>query len=240
MGTYSALVGLFEPIIDQLNNNGVRYVVVGGVAVVLHGYARLTADLDLAVDLSMSEARKAIEALLSMGFRPTAPVDPIGFADPRVRAQWISEKQMRVFSMRDPENPMRIVDLFAENPVDFEELWVRSELVSLADSTVRVASIPDLIAMKRLAGRQQDLQEIEALEEIAKRRRQRMTEQPASSASPSERARADWEGHRLEQLTLGLAATPAQRLAWLEEMILLAHRTGALPRSQPLDRERKG
>jgi len=39
-----------------------------------------------------------------------------------------------------------------------------------------------------------------------------------------------WEGHRLHQLTFGLAATPAQRLAWLEEMIALAHQTGALPR----------
>jgi predicted nucleotidyltransferase len=229
---YSARVGLFEPIIERLNNSDVRYVVVGGVAVVLHGYARLTADLDLAVDLSTLEARKAIEALLSLGFRPTAPVDPHGFADPRVRAQWISEKQMKVFSMRDPENPMRIVDLFAENPVDFEELWVRSELVRLADSTVRVASIPDLIAMKRLAGRQQDFQDIEALEEIL-RRRETMAEQTHSAASPSEGGRGDWEGHRLEQLTLGLAATPAQRLAWLEEMILLAHRTGALPRSLP-------
>ena len=41
---------------------------------------------------------------------------------------------------------------------------------------------------------------------------------------------ASWESHRLHQLTLGLAATPAQRLAWLEEMIVLAHATGALPR----------
>ena len=39
-----------------------------------------------------------------------------------------------------------------------------------------------------------------------------------------------WEGHHLHQLTFGLAATPAQRLAWLEEMIALAHQTGALPR----------
>ena len=41
---------------------------------------------------------------------------------------------------------------------------------------------------------------------------------------------ADWESVRLRQLTAALAATPAQRLAWLEEMIALAFRTGALPR----------
>lgn len=43
----------------------------------------------------------------------------------------------------------------------------------------------------------------------------------------------DWEDARRRALTLGLEATPAQRLAWLEEMIELAHRTGALPRPRP-------
>ncbi len=41
---------------------------------------------------------------------------------------------------------------------------------------------------------------------------------------------AGWEAHRLHQLTLALSATPAQRLAWLEEVILLAYRVGALPK----------
>jgi hypothetical protein len=41
-----------------------------------------------------------------------------------------------------------------------------------------------------------------------------------------------WEAHRRHQLTLALKATPAQRLAWLEEVIALAHRTGALPKSR--------
>jgi hypothetical protein len=39
-----------------------------------------------------------------------------------------------------------------------------------------------------------------------------------------------WEAHRVHQLTLALEASPAQRLAWLEEVIALAHRAGALPR----------
>jgi hypothetical protein len=41
-----------------------------------------------------------------------------------------------------------------------------------------------------------------------------------------------WEAHRLHQLTLALEATPAQRLEWLEEVIALAHRAGALPRAR--------
>ena len=50
---------------------------------------------------------------------------------------------------------------------------------------------------------------------------------------PSEGWAAGWEEHRQRQLTIGFAATPAQRLAWLEEMIELAWRTGALPRRDP-------
>lgn len=42
--------------------------------------------------------------------------------------------------------------------------------------------------------------------------------------------KADWEGHRQWQLTAGLAATPAQRLAWLEEALEFAYRCGALDR----------
>jgi hypothetical protein len=163
-------VSLFEPIFEALNRDIVRYVVVGGMAVVLHGYARLTADLDLAVDLSPPEAGRAVDALVRLGFRPSAPVEPAGFADPSVRSRWINEKNMQVFSMRDPGNPMRQVDLFTRNPIEFEGLWERSELLELAEVTVRVASIPDLIQLKRFAGRPQDMTDIEALEAILERR----------------------------------------------------------------------
>lgn len=161
---------MLEPLFDALNRAGVRYVVVGGVAVVLHGFARLTADLDIAVDLSPAEAKKAIDALIGIGMQTRLPVDPLAFADPEMRAQWVREKAMRVFPLWDPANPMRQVDLFAENPIDFEQLWARAEMIDLATVSVRVASIRDLIHLKRLAGRPQDLQDIEALEAIVKRR----------------------------------------------------------------------
>lgn len=45
--------------------------------------------------------------------------------------------------------------------------------------------------------------------------------------------KASWDAHRRERPALWLAATPAQRLAWLEDMIELAYLTGALPRSEP-------
>ncbi|MBI4611953.1 MAG: hypothetical protein HY726_23430 [Candidatus Rokubacteria bacterium] len=163
-------MSLFEPVFEALNRAQVRYVVVGGLATVLHGHARLTADIDLVIDLSPAEAKKTLEALVSLGFRPRAPVEPLAFADPAMRGRWIQEKGMRVFSLWDPDNPMREVDLFVEHPVDFDDLWSRSEVIELTRTTVRIASIPDLIYLKRLAGRPQDLADIEALEVILRRK----------------------------------------------------------------------
>ena len=99
-----------------------RYVVVGGLATVLHGHARLTADVDLVIDLAPGEARKALEALTRFRLRTRAPVDSLAFAD-AVRQDWRDQKGMRVFSLYDPSNPMLEVDLFTEHPIDFEELW---------------------------------------------------------------------------------------------------------------------
>jgi len=151
------------PIFEALETAHVRYVTVGGVAVVLRGHPRLTADLDLAVDLRPEHAAAAIEALTALGFRPRLPVDPAGFADPEVRRSWIEEKGMTVFSLWDPEDPTRAVDLFAVEPISFDELWDRSELIDLGTTKARVASVDDLITMKTMAGRPVDQQDIEAL-----------------------------------------------------------------------------
>ncbi len=163
-------MGLLEPLFIALNGAQVRYVVVGGLATVLHGFARLTADVDLVVDLEPVAARRAISVLVGEGFQPRSPVDPYEFADPGRRAEWSRDKGMRVFSMRDAANPLREVDLFVESPMEFDGLWNRADLMNLGTVDVRVAAIPDLITLKRMAGRPQDLADIAALEEILRRR----------------------------------------------------------------------
>ncbi len=164
-------MSLFEPIFEALARDQARFVVVGGVAVVLHGFARLTADLDLALELEPAEARRALDALTRIGLRPRLPVEAHEFADPAIRSRWSREKGLRVFSLLDPANPMLLVDLFAENPIPFDDLWTRSELVRLDTTDVRVASIADLIEPKRRAGSPQERIDIEALEAIQERKR---------------------------------------------------------------------
>ena len=163
-------MGFFRDAIRVLNEADVRYVVVGGVAVVLQGHVRNTVDLDLVIDLTPDEALKAVEALVGLGLVPNPPVDPRDFADPVIRASWIEQKNMLVFQFRDPNDTFARVDLFVSYPIEFDELWEDSVMLPLEGMEVRTASIPHLLEMKRAAARPLDLTDVEALEVILEER----------------------------------------------------------------------
>jgi predicted nucleotidyltransferase len=161
---------LFEELLASLARADVRFVVVGGLAVVIQGYARLTADVDLVLDLASDNVLRAIDTLVARGLRPLLPVNPHDFADEQTRREWVETRNLTVFSMRDERNPLLTVDLFAREPMPFEELWTRADRVILGGERIHVASIADLIRMKRDAARPQDTIDIAHLEAIARKR----------------------------------------------------------------------
>ena len=141
----------------------IRFVLVGGLALVLHGLDRLTADVDLVIDLSTESARAAVRALTAAGYRPLAPVDPIALADPAQRKEWQAVRNMQVFSFWDSTNARPTVDIMLESAVPFEDLWAAASVMNIGGHEVRVASIEHLIRMKTATGRAQDLTDIERL-----------------------------------------------------------------------------
>src|SRR4051794_40462148 len=163
------LVSLYDDVYAALRTAEVRFVVVGGMAVVLSGHVRATVDLDVVVDLAPDAARRAVTALTDLGFQPRVPVRATDFADPRIRQEWIDTKNMQVLSFYDPQHAVREVDVFVTYPVDFERLLRAAVPTRVGDQTVLVASIEDLLVMKRAAGRPQDLAGIAALEALRHR-----------------------------------------------------------------------
>lgn len=155
-----------EQVLAALEAGKVRYLVVGGVAVVLHGHLRTTADLDLVVELAPDNARRAMEALGRLGFRPRAPVAAEQFLDPQTRQAWIDEKGLTVFSLWSDRLPGVEVDLFVKEPFDFGPVHARAVRVPLDTTTVTVIAMEDLVAMKRATGRPIDLADVEALRAI--------------------------------------------------------------------------
>lgn len=135
-------------------------------ATILHGYVRATTDIDLIIDLQTEEVEKTIRVLTAHNFKPRAPVDPLKFADPIQRLAWWKEKGMQVFSLTRPNNPGVSVDLFAQHPIPFEDLWARSSVADLGGVAIRICALDDLIELKRRAGRPRDLDDIEKLRKI--------------------------------------------------------------------------
>jgi predicted nucleotidyltransferase len=155
----------FDTIFAVLQTTGVRYVVVGGVAVNLHGYQRFTKDIDLVIELVPDRALKALQALEAIGYKPNVPVKLADFADPIIREGWIRDKGMMVFQMYNDQTRMSI-DIFVRYPLDFDELWNQGTKINLPGTSLRIASIDHLILMKRKASRPQDLLDVEQLEKI--------------------------------------------------------------------------
>lgn len=160
------MVPRIDLVLTALNDAGVEYLVVGGVAVVLHGSLRTTADLDLVVRLDRANTERAICALESLGYRPRAPVPATAFVDEAQRESWVRDKGMTVFSLWSARLPTLEIDLFVQEPFDFAAARSRAMDANLGSVRAWVASIDDLIAMKRDAGRPKDLDDIRSLEAL--------------------------------------------------------------------------
>jgi len=151
--------------VSALNAARVRYLVVGELAVVAHGFTRFTADLDLVLDPDRPTMRRAIAALTGLGYTPRAPVAFADFEDPEKRRARARQKGLTVFSLFSREHPATEIDLCVEMPFDFEATYacaIRMEIAPGVGATF--VGRADLIEMKRRAGRPQDLEDIARLE----------------------------------------------------------------------------
>lgn len=159
---------LYEEIFERLNNSGVDYVVVGGVALVLHGAVRLTADIDLMVHLEEGNLSKFVRVMNELGYKPKVPVKAEDFISADNSARWINEKNMKVFSFFHPGKAVNLVDVFVEEPLDYTAIKSNAIEIMAGDVSIPIVSIDDLIKLKRISGRPQDIADITALEEIRK------------------------------------------------------------------------
>jgi Nucleotidyl transferase AbiEii toxin, Type IV TA system len=157
-----------------LESADAKYVVVGGFAVIMHGYFRGTADLDLVVALDQPYCERALRALSDIGMRPKLPVMMSQFADPEIRLDWHQNRNMLVFQLWDPSNDRRSIDVFVQEPFPFEEMLAEAAIKDYDGVKIPIASIRHLIAMKAVAGRPRDLNDIAELTKIAQKTGQKL------------------------------------------------------------------
>jgi hypothetical protein len=136
----------FADVFEALDRNSVQYVVVSGVAVVLHGHIRPIFDLDMVIAATPEEQNRAVETLMRAGFVPSIPV-PLDMLT-----------VLRMFDQSERE-----IDVFARYHIPFNKLWASSQQRRVGDQLVRVISFEHLLKAKRTTGREHDLMDIDAL-----------------------------------------------------------------------------
>jgi predicted nucleotidyltransferase len=156
----------YGKVFKALNKAKVKYVVAGGVAVVLHGYMRATADLDLIVLLEEENLSRFYDALKTVNYHPKVPVTKEQFKDKKQRALWKKEKGMIVFSFVDRNPPFQLIDMFVDEPIPFGELYKKKKNIKVGGVLIPLIGIDHLLKLKKKAGRDKDLNDIEQLNEI--------------------------------------------------------------------------
>jgi hypothetical protein len=144
----------------------VQYVLVGGMAVQLHGYMRSTFDIDLVLAMNDENLVRFIEVAKRFGLTPSMPVSIDSLRNAEQIEIWHREKGMLAFALREPQIGGGVVDILVRPEVPYEQLKKNAIEGILFSQQVWIAAIDDLLTMKRVANRPKDRLDIEALEKI--------------------------------------------------------------------------
>ncbi len=163
-----------ETIVKTLNHAKVQYLIVGGVAVVAHGYERFTKDLDLVIGLERENIIRGLRALMAIGYQMRIPVTPEQFADPELREAWRREKNMVVLQLWSDVHRRTPIDVFVYEPFDFAKELARALRVPVfGEESAAIVRYEALLKLKKSAGRSQDLLDVEKLRKLNRQRKKR-------------------------------------------------------------------
>src|SRR5688572_5773774 len=117
---------------SALNTHGVEYVLIGGLAVALHGVERNTMDIDISVVVTPENLNRLIDAAKELRLTPVLPVALSALADIETLRQWHAERNLEAFGMRAPEMAGVIVDVLLFPPVEPSEMCSRAVVLDVS------------------------------------------------------------------------------------------------------------
>jgi predicted nucleotidyltransferase len=155
------------PLLRRLAEGGVDFLVIGGLAVFFHGYARLTKDLDIVYATNAANLERLGAVLVELGARLHGSGDDVPFV-PDARTL----KRTTILTLA---TQLGSIDLLVDpaGADRYEAMRERADVVDLDGVEFRVVSHEDLLSMKRAAGRPQDVADVDALLTVQRVERQR-------------------------------------------------------------------
>jgi len=142
----------FRDFLNALNEAEVRYILVGGYSVVLHGYSRTTGDMDLWVERTSENYKRIIKAFQIFGM----PLFDM------TESNFLSHPIWDVFTFGTP--PVAIDIMVKIEGLNFEDVFQKAVYFEDDDLKIRTINRNDLIVAKKIAGRAKDINDLENLE----------------------------------------------------------------------------
>ena len=149
----------YEDVFNALNKKKIRYLVVGGMAVNLHGVSRMTLDLDLLIALDKNNKSEFYSLMMEMGYKTKKPE----LARKLMKSEYESKKIKIVTFFR---KEFELIDVFIQSPIDFEEAYSKKKLFKVEKVNIPTISYDMLIKMKQQSDREMDLRDIGYLKRI--------------------------------------------------------------------------
>ena len=149
-----------ERLCKALAESGVRYAIVGGYAVALHGAVRGTMDVDIAINWDSITLRKTEAALTGLGLLSRLPISAEDVF--RFRDEYVNKRRLIAWNFYDPKNLANQVDVI----ITFDMKGRKRKQLQTPAGTVYILNIDDLIRMKRASGRKQDIEDADALDKL--------------------------------------------------------------------------
>jgi len=149
-----------EKVCQSLAAHGVRYALVGGYAVALHGAVRGTMDVDVVIDWTLKALRKTAMALNSLGLVSRLPLradDVFAYRD-----EYVKNRNLIAWNFHHPADASQQVDVI----ITFDLRGRRRHRIPAASGPLFLLTVEDLLDMKKASGRPQDLADVEALERL--------------------------------------------------------------------------
>lgn len=143
------MLNRLQAVCRSFQRHGVKCVVIGGVASILHGVPRATFDLEVLIEAPREKAQWSLDALIEAGLATVA----------------LTSADAVLANMRSPSSRTECADVQTSMPgLDLSEAWSRRKTVTYQSQDFFIRSKGDLIKSKHAAGRPVDLEDVRLLE----------------------------------------------------------------------------
>lgn len=156
----------YYEILEALYKNKIKYLLVGGLSVNLHGIPRFTQDIDIVISMDEENILKTSSVLEGLGYIPKLPIKARDLLNPEIVQDWVKNKNLKAFCFYHPQDPYKVVDIVLTSSLNFKKSYEHKVIKKLEDIEIHLISIEDLMEMKKNSGRPQDISDLEMLKQV--------------------------------------------------------------------------